>query len=469
MKKLKKELAKLRGEIKVLSDKESLTADETKQLNEFLEKAEALQARIKALETLEVSDEQEIAPASPDSIVAQVKAEFRAEQEAQERAAAEMKTTIDEAIEEAREEWEANRVKSWQGGFSVPTETKVGDHDDGGLASFDYYLRTGRGAAYGGVMKDAAAKSIKFWKDDLAIKAVLDGGKAALQGQTDAEGGYLVPDDFWNNIVAKRDDMSVIRRVGATIVPTSLDRVLVPNEGTSMTAHAITAEEAAVDEEEPTFGQVIVTVHKATKLVKVSEELVADEAAGLQPFLSGAFARAEASWENTYFISTGTGTGQPKAALVSSSAANTAAGTNTVTAAEVRTLMFGLDAPYAESPSAALVARRATVGVIAGLTGNPFSFSMMPAGDISAARGQFGNVIDGIPIFSEATMPALATGAKVILFGDFQYYHVAERMGSVVVRLNELYAGNGQVGFLHKFRRGGSATQDEAFKHTITT
>jgi HK97 family phage major capsid protein len=317
-------------------------------------------------------------------------------------------------------------------------------------------------------MKDAAAKSIGFWQDEPSVKQVLATGKAALQGQTDAEGGYLVPDDFWNNIVAKRDDMSVIRRVGANIFPTSLDRVLVPTEGTSHTRHAITAEEAAVDQEEPTFGQVVITVHKATKLVKVSSELVADEAAGLQPFLAGSFARAEAAWENYYFVSTGTGSGQPKAALISSGSSGTLAGTNTITAAEVRSHMFGLDAPYAESPSAALVARRATVGVIAGLAGNPFAFSMMPVGDIGAARGQFGNVIDGVPIYSEATMPALATAAKVLLFGDWSYYFVADRMGSMIVRLNELYMGNDQVGFLHKFRRGGAATQDEAFKHALT-
>lgn len=467
MKKLKKELAKLRGEIKTLSDKESLTADETKQLNEFLEKAEALQARIKAMETLGASDDREISvDFSADSIVARAKAEINAEREAEVKTQLEHEELIKQIREEEKTKLEAEQPR-WDGRFSTPTETELGDNDDGGMSSFRYWLRTGK-PGYGPVMKDAAKETLKFWRDEPAVKNVLATGKA-LQGQDDAEGGYLVPDDFWNSIVARRDDMSVIRRAGANIFPTSLDRVLVPTESTSLTKHVITAEEAAVDAEDPAFGQVIVTVYKATKLIKISSELVADEAAGLQPFLSDALARAEAAWENYYFVSTGTGSGQPKAALISSGSTGTLAGTNTITAAEVREHMFGLDAPYAESPNAALVAARATVGIIAGLSGNPFYFSMMPAGDISAARGQFGNAVDGIPIYSDGTMPAMTTGLKALLFGDWSYYFVADREGSMLIRLNELYMGNDQVGFLHKFRRGGSATQDEAFKHAITT
>lgn len=467
MKKLKKELAKLRGEIKALSDKESLTADETKQLTELVEKAEALQARIKALETLEVSDEREISvDFDADSIVARAKAEINAEREAEVKAELKHEELVEEIREEEKAKLEAAQP-NWKGAFATPTETELGDNDDGGMSSFRYWLRTGK-PAYGPVMKDAAAKSLKFWHDEPAVKQVLATGKA-LQGQTDSEGGYLVPDDFWNSIVAQRDDMSVIRRAGANIFPTSLDRVLVPTESTALTKHVITAEEAAVDEEDPVFGQVIVTVHKATKLIKISSELVADEAAGLESYLVGGLARAEAAWENYYFVSTGTGSGQPKAALVSSGSSGTLAGTNTITAAEVRTHMFALDAPYAESPSAALAAARATVGIIAGLSGNPFSFAMMPAGDLSASRGQFGNSIDGVPIYSDGTMPAMTTGLKCLLFGDWSYYFVADRLGSMLIRLNELYMGNDQVGFLHKFRRGGSATQDEAFKHAITT
>ena len=61
----------------------------------------------------------------------------------------------------------------------------------------------------------------------------------------------------------------------------------------------------------------------------------------------------------------------------------------------------------------------------------------------------------------------MTTGLKPVLIGDFSYYFVAERSGLVIQRLDELYAGNGQIGLLAHFRRGGVAGQAEAFKHLL--
>ena len=251
-------------------------------------------------------------------------------------------------LEDEKKKWAAE-LPAWQGGFNVIDSDNRGSDDDTGTKAYFHMLRTGDNVPYTKVFAEAAKEQLKSWDND-------DEVKAALQGQTDAEGGYLVPDDFYNNVVAKRDDASVIRRAGATVIQTSLDRVLIPTEGTSMAKFAITAEEAAIDEDEPTFGQAVATVYKATKLVKLSEELMADEKANLQPFLGNAFGRAEAEWENYYFVSTGTGSSQPKAALQESGLGMTAAGTNAITAAEVNSLIYSLGGPYASSSSAALVA-----------------------------------------------------------------------------------------------------------------
>src|SRR3990172_7952780 len=385
-----------------------------------------------------------------DLVVAQMKAE------AETKAADEVK--FQARLTEEKKRWEAD-LPAWAGGFNLMRTAEPGS-DVGGNKAFRHWLRTGDRVPYGKVYAEAAKNQIEV-NDDLSEV------KAALQGQTDAEGGYLVPDDFFNSVVAKRDDMSVIRRAGATVIQTSLDRVLIPTEGTSMAKFAITAEEAAVNEDEPTFGQVIAVVHKGTKLVKVSEELIADQKANLDPFLTNAFARAEAEWENYYFVSVGTGTAQPQAALVASGAGLTAAGTNAITAPNVSTLIYSLGASYASSPSVAMVSKRATQGAIFALTGNPFLFQGTPAGSAVGTGDQFVRRLDGVPFYSDETMPAMTTGLKPVLIGDFSYYFVAERMGLIVQRLVELYAGNGQIGLLAKFRRGGVVGQAEAFKHLL--
>ena len=61
-------------------------------------------------------------------------------------------------------------------------------------------------------------------------------------------------------------------------------------------------------------------------------------------------------------------------------------------------------------------------------------------------------------------MPAIAAGAKTIAFGDFSYYWIADRQGRSFKRLNELYAANGQVGFLGSQRVDGKMILPEAVK-----
>ena len=61
-------------------------------------------------------------------------------------------------------------------------------------------------------------------------------------------------------------------------------------------------------------------------------------------------------------------------------------------------------------------------------------------------------------------MPEAAAGAKTVIFGDLSYYWIGDRQGITFKRLNELYAGNGQVGFLASKRLDGKTVLPEAIK-----
>lgn len=52
-------------------------------------------------------------------------------------------------------------------------------------------------------------------------------------------------------------------------------------------------------------------------------------------------------------------------------------------------------------------------------------------------------------------------------FGDFSYYWIADRQGRSLKRLNELFAMNGQVGFLASQRVDGKLILPETVK-TLT-
>ena len=62
------------------------------------------------------------------------------------------------------------------------------------------------------------------------------------------------------------------------------------------------------------------------------------------------------------------------------------------------------------------------------------------------------------------SVPAATTGLNAIVFGNWRFYGWAERKGMTVRRLNELYAGNGQVGFLATVRLGAVVLQSESFQ-----
>ena len=74
------------------------------------------------------------------------------------------------------------------------------------------------------------------------------------------------------------------------------------------------------------------------------------------------------------------------------------------------------------------------------------------------------DTILGRPVRTSAYMPAIAASAKTIAFGDFSYYWIADRQGRSFKRLNELYAANGQVGFLASQRVDGKLILSEAIK-----
>ena len=278
--------------------------------------------------------------------------------------------------------------------------------------------------------------------------------KGAWQGQTDTEGGYDVPDDFYNRIVEQRQELSFVRKAPVTRLVTNHDRILIPTEATAGTKLVVTAEEAAYDENEPVFGQVALTIHKFTKMIKVSEEMLDGDAVGLEAYIASVVARASAAAEN-YYCSIGTGTNEPQGIVAGATASGiTTASATEITAAELISAMGKVESPYHNSSSGFLM-KGATKFYLQGLTGNPFQFINTPAG------GDF----MGYPAYIAPDMDAIAKDGKAVVFGDFSMYAFAEREGVTLSRNPYLYQANGQVGLFVKQRFGGAVLQTLAFKY----
>lgn len=301
--------------------------------------------------------------------------------------------------------------------------------------------------------KDDATKSFMHWiktGDEVAAKG-------ALQEGTSDEGGYIVPDDFYNRIVEKRDYVSIPRKAGARVISTSRDVMKIPVEGTAAT-FAITAEEGAYNESEPLIGEVSVTVYKFTNLVKISEELMSDKAANLEGWLESHLGRKWGLTENQYTLA-GTGSSQPQGILYGGTAGLTLDDTNSISAGEIPELMGKLKSPYHDG--AVWTMENATLWYLKGLASS--SVFVLNQADKTGLNDY---LMWGKPVFVDDNMGSYTTTAhKSLAFGNWDYYALVQRQGMTVTRNPYLYEASGQIGIFSRVRWGGAVLQAEAFQY----
>ena len=295
-----------------------------------------------------------------------------------------------------------------------------------------------------------------FW-DMMRSKAPLPSVVNALQEGTDSEGGYLVPDEYERTLVETLEEENVFRQLAKVIRTSSGDRKI-PVVATKGTASWID-EEGAYTESDDSFGQVSIGAYKVGTMIKVSEELLNDSVFDLESYIAKEFARRIGAKEEEAFF-TGDGSGKPLGVLAATGGAETgvtAASSTAITADELMDLFYSLKSPYRKK--AVWVLNDSTIKAVRKLKDSTGQYLWQP----SLMAGTPDTLL-GRPVKTSTYMPVIAAGAKTIAFGDFSYYWIADRQGRSFKRLNELYAANGQVGFLGSQRVDGKLVLSEAVK-----
>lgn len=298
-----------------------------------------------------------------------------------------------------------------------------------------------------------------FW-NVMRSKSVPHEVMNALQVGADSEGGYLAPDEYQKTLVQALEEENIFRKLAHRIATDSGERKI-PVVATKGTASWLD-EEAAFTESDDTFGQVSIGAYKLGTIIKVSEELLNDSVFDMPAYIAKEFARRIGAAEEAAFF-TGDGTNKPTGILAASGGAKngvTAAGTDKITADELIDLFYALRAPYRRN--AVWLLNDSTVKAIRKLKNTTGDYLWQP----SLVAGTPDTIL-GRPVYTSSCMPELATGKKPIAFGDLGYYWIADRQGRSFKRLNELYAANGQVGFLSSERVDGKLILPEAVQ-TLT-
>ena len=270
-----------------------------------------------------------------------------------------------------------------------------------------------------------------------------------------ADGGYLVPEEFERQIVTGLDEANVVRGL-AKVITTSAERKI-PVAATHSEAKW-TAENGAYTESDPSFDQKTIDAFKLTDLVKVSIELLQDSMFDLESYIANEFARAFGIAEEEAFC-VGTGTGQPTGIFTANGGqvGVNAAGSTAVTADELISLVYALKSPYRRN--AKFLTNDATIAAIRKLKDGNGVYLWQP----SLQAGEPDKLL-GYDLYTSPYVPQMEAGAYSVAFGDFKNYWIADRAGRTVQRLNELYSTNGQVGFVATERVDGKVILPEGIK-----
>lgn len=277
-----------------------------------------------------------------------------------------------------------------------------------------------------------------------------------LQEGNDSSGGYLVPDEYDARLIQGLTDENILRKLGTVIKTSGQHKINIA--GTKPAA-------AWVDEGEPlsfgdaTFNQINLDAHKLHVAVKVTEELLYDNAFGLENYLIDQFAKALANAEEDAFLN-GNGEGKPLGIFASTGGgevAVTTASSTAITYDEIVNLVYSLKRPYRKN--AKFILNDQTIATLRKLKDGNGQYIWQPA----LQAGEPDRLL-GYEVLTSAYVPTIAAGAPVIAFGDFSYYNIGDRGVRSFAELKELFAGNGMIGFVAKERVDGKLVLSEAVK-----
>jgi len=279
-------------------------------------------------------------------------------------------------------------------------------------------------------------------------------GKATLVEGTDSAGGFLVPAQYQAQLIQDGLETAVVRANGAFVVPMSSDTLAYPRIAESTRASTVyggvvgywQAEGGTYQESEPAFGEIRLTAHKLMGYTKVSEELLADSAISLDPFIRRTFAEAWAHFEDIAFLR-GTGSGQPLGIL-------NAPALVSVTRQDTDDLFFG---DILNIWARVKVGSRARGVWVCNHDCFPKLLSMHAANTATNTYGAqlvFINSINGVPQMQIFGRPVILTEKMSTMgtvgdvgFFDFGNYIIGDRQGLTIDMSGQVYWTTGHVAY----------------------
>lgn len=268
--------------------------------------------------------------------------------------------------------------------------------------------------------------------------------KATMVEGSDSLGGYVVPEEYSNEIIKLEQQDAIIRRL-ARIFPMGTDTRNLPKQLTNVSV-SWTGEGTAHTETNTTLGRIVQTAKKVSALVKMTDELLTDNNAALDRFVMELVSEAMGREIDRVAFAGTTGGGDPFDGVLYASGVNSVsmAGASLV-GDDLINLIMAPNAKYRQGGT--LVMSTAALKLIMKLKdqNDNYIWTAPTSGNPGSIWGYPYEISDEIPV-------NLGTGTDetAILFGNWKkHYFVSDRGGyEVASSISAADPVNNQSAFL---------------------
>lgn len=394
------------------------------------------------------AEERKAAEVAVDKALAEVaEIEGRAERQGKLEAA-------EKRAEEAREAEERQAIESKRPGADPAIAEQGGNVDY--RSAFHEYLRA---QGQKGEMSQEA-------------RSVLDRGYTSVEmrAQTTANtaGGYSIPVELMNILVKSMSAWGPMysEDVGTVLTTAGGGQITMPTvNDTASTAGAHTEGATLTDDggKDVTFGQkVLESFAYDTEWLRVSKELADDSIFAMEQVLGDLLGERLGRIANLQ-LTTGSGSSAPNGIVTASSLGKTAAGAAAITSDEIIDLIHSVDPAYRNGPKVQFMFNDSTLAAVRKLKDGDGNY-LWQMGNVQ--QGQPGSLL-GYSYRINQAMASLATGQRVMLFGDMGKYYVRKVGQPLIGALQDkdFWPGFGVAGYI---RFDGELSDTAAVKHLIT-
>ena len=372
-----------------------------------------------------------------------------------------------------------NKDKQWENSHQEKYDTMLAEVDsiDREIKNTQAYLDTiadehidnAQQENFSGKNKDSKAR-------ELYAKYLRDGSKGlnaedwahirnTMSTTTGSEGGFTVQTEIAETLIESLKAFGGMREVAEVINTAQGNPMSFPTTNGTAEKGEIVAENAQASGADPSFGTIGLNVFKfSSKVVAIPFELLQDSVIDIEAFVNRRLTERLGRITNEMFT-VGTGTAQPRGAVVGSTAGKVGASgqTTSITFDDLVDLIHSVDPAY-RAMGARFMMNDASLKVIRKFKDDQGRPIYLPGYD--GLAGPMADSILGYGTTINQDVATMAASAKSVLFGDFKKYIIRDVMQATLFRFDDSkYIELGQIGFLMWMRSGGNLVDTAAIKH----